>query len=533
MTNYKNNTWLSHLDESLPDSAFGYKLCIYTIALEGWRRGLNLKFFNVYRNDRGTLKLTVRFSLSNNEKEHRFAVSRGDLVSKKAINICVDKDLTKKYLLKSNVPTPKGESFDGSQSNNEVMNYFKTLDYPVVLKPSDAGGGKGVITNIKTTAQLQKALEYVRGDLNYKDVILERYIVGEDHRIYVVDDEVVGVYKRIAANVIGDGESTIGKLIDKKNKERKKNPYLYGRLIKKDKEMNTYLASKNLTLDSIPKENERIFIREKGSLSAGGEPIDVTDEISSNVKETAINAVKAIPGLIHGAVDMIIDNDSNVGIVNEVNSKPQISNHLYPVEGYARDIPKAIIDYYFPETKNKVKNTSLYFDFDSILPPLANGNVKEIRVPSIPYKKTTLKKFVISGKVQKVGYRIWLRKQAHGLKLNGFVENKKNGDVKVVVAGNDESLKQFKSIIETEACKKARVTKVVEKEWNKPIKVGFEIRDNKKHNENKLNKIEQELKEKERELEKINRQYKSIIQSRTWLLTSPLRKIGMKIKNRK
>nr|WP_175476159.1 acylphosphatase [Evansella caseinilytica] len=527
----KKFNWLQHLDDSIPSSAYGYKLCIYSIALEGWRRGLRLKFFNVFRKDRGTTKLTVRFSLSYNGKEHKFAVSRGDLVSKQAISICVDKDKTKEYLLKANVSVPEGKSFGSSSSNEEIVEYFKTLNYPVVLKPTDAGGGKGVITNITNIVELEEALNLVRTELQYKDVILEKYIQGEDHRIYVIGDNVIGVYKRIAANVIGDGEKNIDELIDIKNKERKKNPYLFGRLIKKDKEMDNFLKARGLTLKSVPKKGDRVFLREKGSLSAGGEPIDVTDKIPNHIKKTAIDAARAIPGLPQCAVDMIIDKESNIGVVNEVNSKPQISNHLYPVEGYARDIPKAIIDYYFPETIKESRKDCFYFDFDNFLPLLINGFVEEVVVPCVPKGEIVKKKLTVSGSLPAIGYKKWIKKAAHSLRLNGFVESPKTGKLIVVVAGEKESINKFKTKLQTQSPVELDKLNITEEEWGKTIKIGFEIINNSEKGNIDVYKNELKLLKRtnfklKKSIKEIEKEKDSIRRSTSWRLTKPIRIAG-------
>ena len=50
----------------------------------------------------------------------------------------------------------------------------------------------------------------------------EKYIKGDDHRVLVINYSKVYVAKRIAANVIGDGKSTIEQLVYKKNKLRQK-----------------------------------------------------------------------------------------------------------------------------------------------------------------------------------------------------------------------------------------------------------------------------------------------------------------------
>ncbi|MHC0552915.1 hypothetical protein [Salinicoccus sp. CNSTN-B1] len=54
---------------------------------------------------------------------------------------------------------------------------------------------------------------------------MEKHFQGEDHRLYVVGDEVVGVFKRDPASVIGNGKDTIQQLLEYKNEERMKIPY--------------------------------------------------------------------------------------------------------------------------------------------------------------------------------------------------------------------------------------------------------------------------------------------------------------------
>jgi cyanophycin synthetase len=50
-------------------------------------------------------------------------------------------------------------------------------------------------------------------------VIVEKYIVGEDFRLLVINYKLVAAAKRTAAHVKGDGKSTIQQLIDKVNED--------------------------------------------------------------------------------------------------------------------------------------------------------------------------------------------------------------------------------------------------------------------------------------------------------------------------
>ena len=45
-------------------------------------------------------------------------------------------------------------------------------------------------------------------------VIAESFVTGFDHRMLVVNNELVAVAKRVPGHVVGDGKSTIAELVD-------------------------------------------------------------------------------------------------------------------------------------------------------------------------------------------------------------------------------------------------------------------------------------------------------------------------------
>src|SRR5699024_3114314 len=197
----------------------------------------------------------------------------------------------------------------------------------------------------------------------------------------------------------GDGKHTINQLIHRKNKIRQTNPHLTSRLIKVDREVVLLLKRSGHTLKSIPKKGERVFLRTKSNLSAGGDSIDKTEDLTPELKKIVIDAGKAIPGLAHYGVDMIVDLERNTGTILEVNARPGIGGHMFPVEGKPRDFAKEIIDYYFPETKNRVRSP-LFFDFDSIIEPIMTRQVTISKVKQSPLGPLYGKDLYISGKVQ-------------------------------------------------------------------------------------------------------------------------------------
>src|SRR5690625_4395587 len=313
----------------------GFNLDAYLIALEGWRRGLTLNWYLDPAQETdlkiiGFFPLGKSFSLQSKENKHFFYRSRGDKVANEAVDIGTNKQQTREKLEKANVPTPKGKDFHINDLE-EMLKYAEKIGYPVVVKPTFGSLGKGVTTNIQSEKELIKAVNHVKA-IGYEDVIIEEYLEGEDYRIYVVDGEVVAATKRVPANVVGDGKQTIEQLIKEKNKLRKENPYLRTKLIEVDDNLIGTLQKQGLTLNDIPKEKEKVMLSSISNISTGGEPIDITDTISKDIKTVAINAINSIPGLVHGSVDAIVDEEKNCKVL-EINTTAGISIHIFPAKG--------------------------------------------------------------------------------------------------------------------------------------------------------------------------------------------------------
>ncbi|WP_373893900.1 acylphosphatase [Virgibacillus sp. CBA3643] len=527
--------WLPHHEGAVPPAGQGKRISTYTVALEGWRRGLGLTFYSVF-DDENHLK--VRYSISSQDRTHYFTLSMGDKVSDEAFAVCEDKELTKQHLLKGNVPVPQGKMFEEHIDDEEIISSCANMRFPLVVKPTNGNAGKGVFANIQSLEDFRDIVSYIRHELNYPEIIVEDYIPGEEFRIVVIEDRVLGAMNRRPTSVVGDGIHSIKQLIYRKNQIRKMNPHLTSRLIKVDREVEDLLHRDGHTLKTVPEEGERVFLREKSNLSAGGDAIDVTDELTPELKNIAINAGKAIPGLAHYGVDMIVDKENNTGVILEVNARPGIGGHLFPMEGRSRDFAKDIIDYYFPETINS-ERSSLYFDFDSILDPIKKRTAENVEVSAVPpLGKLYGKKYIVTGKVQVVGYRAWIKRQALKRNLHGYTENLDDGTVVVVVAGiNEQEVNKFKNIC-FKGPEKAEVTDVTEFIWDKPVKIGFEIRKkelsqqevrqiekDKERIEREKAKIEQEKEKIEKDRNRVSKKYSQVLNSRMWRYTAPVRRI--------
>ena len=84
-------------------------------------------------------------------------------------------------------------------------------------------------------------------------------------------------------------------------------------------------------------------------------------------------------------------------------------------------------------------------------------------------------KFTVQGTVQGIFFRQFVKQHADDLKLRGFVRNLENGEVEVLVEGEDENIKRLAGFLENgPAHAQIRNVKSEEKKWSGDFS-GFKI----------------------------------------------------------
>ncbi|PBQ32856.1 cyanophycin synthetase [Sphingobacteriaceae bacterium] len=267
------------------------------------------------------------------------------------VEMACDKEETKKILDKAYIPVPKGEVCRSEEGLKEII---AEIGFPVVLKPIDGNHGRGITTNITNPDQAIAAFEIAKTVSD--EVIVERYIVGDDYRFLLVNYKLVAVAKRTPAMVMGDGHSSIQSLIDQTNADpnRGEGHEKVMTTIKVDKVTETILKEKNLSLDHILPLGEILFLKDTANISTGGTSTDMTDNVHpANVfmAERIAKLMKLdICGIDIVAKDVALPfNQDNNGAVIEVNACPGFRMHLNPSKGLARNVAEPVIDMLFPE----------------------------------------------------------------------------------------------------------------------------------------------------------------------------------------
>lgn len=326
------------------------------IPLEAWRRGLTVE-----------LAPGARYTISDDNRNYSFwqtRLAKGTWDHRARMSD--DKQLARDRFLEFGLPAPIGKLFPRETPEHEIVNYADSLGYPVCVKPNNLAKGLGVHPKVEDRDGVVSAVHEIRELGRTSGIIVENHVPGVDLRVSVVGERVVGATLRTAAYVLGDGTTTVQQLVKNRNLERKANPHLGLNPIREDAGSERYLSLQGYNWQSVPPANERVALSGPANISAGGDSVDVTDEMSEAAKSIAVSAVESM-GLLHGGVDLLLDdytNEDGYIFVNELNPSFGLGPHIYPGAGLRRDIPAAIVDYYFPGSQRLKGSQNWVFALD-------------------------------------------------------------------------------------------------------------------------------------------------------------------------
>lgn len=258
-----------------------------------------------------------------------------------AESVCRSKALSKELFSLAGLPVARGECF-GRSEQSEAWSFARDIGGPVVVKPSSGSKGQGVGTDIANQDQFNiawsKAMSSHRGD-----ILVEEQVRGLDTRAFVIGDEVIGAVTRIPPFVVGDNRLSVAELVQKSLESRSRNAYLKRFGIQVDERI---LSNQGLALDSRVEEGRIVFLNGTNNVSQGGYSVDTTDLLSSDFKDLAVQAVRAIPNLNIGGVDIISESfDVDSAYLIEINADAVIWLHQHPSYGESRPVAKLILDY--------------------------------------------------------------------------------------------------------------------------------------------------------------------------------------------
>ena len=287
--------------------------------------------------------------LGHGKYQQRIQATVTSRTSHIAVELASDKEETNKILATLGLPVPKQELV---QNEMQAVRAAQRMGFPVVTKPYNGNHGRGISIRLTTDEEVAQGFAVARE--HSRSVVVESFLEGDDHRLLVVNGELVAATRRTPGHVVGDGRHTIAQLIEIVNQDPRRgvgHEKVLTRL-ELDAQAHKMLERAGLHAASIPAAGHAVYLRSTANLSTGGTATDVTDVIHPDNREMAERAVRAI-GLDVGGVDFLSKNITESyrtigGGICEVNAAPGFRMHVAPSEGRGRDVAAPVVAMLFP-----------------------------------------------------------------------------------------------------------------------------------------------------------------------------------------
>jgi cyanophycin synthetase len=280
--------------------------------------------------------------------QHRIWTAETDQTSAIAESISRDKDLTKTLLQACGVPVPEGRIVSDAA---DAWDAAEDIGLPVVVKPTDGNHGRGVSTELMTREEVEAA--FVLADAEGSEVIVERFVRGNEHRLLVVGGKLVAAARGEVVYLMADGVSSIRKLIDEQinsDPRRGEAEEFPLDVINADTTpaVQFELARQGFTADSVPVSGTQVLIQRNGNVAC-----DVTDLVHPDVAATVALAARIV-GLDIAGIDLMAEDISKPlagqgAAIVEINAGPGLLMHLKPASGEPRPVGRAIVDSLFAQ----------------------------------------------------------------------------------------------------------------------------------------------------------------------------------------
>lgn len=145
------------------------------------------------------------------------------------------------------------------------------------------------------------------------------------------------------------------------------------------------------------------------------------------------------------AEDIALPPENQRWVIIEVNTNPDFGANHFPMHGQGRDVAGALLDYLFD-----------------------TGAQAAVRPQAAVLAR-------LSGKVQGGGFRQWAWQAAHLRALRGWVRNRPDGSLEMLLGGAPSAVDDMLALCR-QGPPRAQVTGMTTQAWLEDLPAGFEIR---------------------------------------------------------
>jgi cyanophycin synthetase len=244
--------------------------------------------------------------------------------------------LSNKYfslqLLKENgIPVPKGKEFNIYDSS-EALLFAKKIKFPIFLRLSDSGINAKSIKVNKSSFFIENFNKLSKHKSN---IIIEKYVSGKNYRIFVTENGWINIIEKIYPFIVGDGKSSIYKLISNENIERINSGEF-------TIDPQNYFELNIIKASDVLKDDKKLEFKNLNMLEEGAIFRDVSIKYKK-LNSIAKRVLRTFPKLSFITFDLLINNQGY--FITEVYLSPGL-NSKFPVYKNLKieKIEKVIVD---------------------------------------------------------------------------------------------------------------------------------------------------------------------------------------------
>jgi cyanophycin synthetase len=252
------------------------------------------------------------------------------------LGVLADKPLTYQLLEEEGLPTPRHTTFTLKRLSTAIT-FLEQAGGDCVIKPArGTGGGRGITAGVRTRRHLARAAAAAAAYCN--DILIEEQIEGDNYRLLYLDGELIDAFVRRSPSVVGDGQSTIARLIRDANEDRLRHGTARSQvLLTVDMDVRRTLDRQGYALRSVPPKGAVVNLKTVVNENCGADNSSCAHLLSASIIEDGARAVRKVQARLAG-VDVIVSDPAATlqaggGVILEVNAPPNFYYHYHKKDG--------------------------------------------------------------------------------------------------------------------------------------------------------------------------------------------------------